>query len=115
MIITSNPSSLLDLLEQMSAHDTDTLEQAMYAIRQELRNRPDADYISIVWCTEDIQWRRPDLTVEQCREVLKALDDSHNAEYGITWDHIDWIAGGCYPAPDNLDELRDEVYPDGLP
>lgn len=115
MTTTSNPSTLLELLEQMSDHDTDTLEQALYIIRQELRDRPDADYISAIWCTEDIQFRRPDLTVEQCREVLKALDDSHNAEYGITWDLIDFVADSCYAAPADLDELRDAVYPDGLP
>ena len=115
MNTTTNPSTLLDLLEQMSDHDTATLEQALQTIRWELRERPDADYISIVWCTEDIQFRRPDMTVEQCREVLKALDDSHNAEYGINWDLIDFIADSCYSAPDDLDELRDAVYPDGLP
>ena len=114
MTTTSDLSTFLDRLKQISRYDTLTLEQTLDTIRWELRNRPDTDYMSVVWSTADVHYCRPDLTVDQCREVLKALDDSHNAEYGINWSLIEHVAATCYAAPDHLDELREQAYPDGL-
>jgi hypothetical protein len=108
----ANPTTLTTLLEQLSTWDTATLQQALEMLRQELRNRQNADYLYLVWHVEDIQWRRPDLTDSQCREVLSDLSRRHDAGIGINWDVIDCVADDNYPAPDNLHELWQQVESD---
>ena len=61
---------------------------------------------------DDILCRRPDLNIDQCREVLQLIDRRRDASIGINWDVIDFFADGCYPEPDNLDDLRDQVEED---
>lgn len=63
--------------------------------------------IQIIWHWEDVQWRRPDLTLDQCCEVLSRLKRQHDATIGINWDVIDIVAACEFPEPDNIDELRD--------
>ena len=69
----------------------------------------DLNTIKLSWHIVDVQSRRPDLNDEQAREVLKLVERSHDANYGVTWDHIDACAHELYPEPDNIDELREEV------
>ena len=64
------------------------------------------DYISRRWHVDDVRCRRPDLSLEQCREVLNSLDRYHDAETGINWYTIDYCANKYYPEPDNVQELR---------
>ena len=42
--------------------------------------------VAIVWCIEDVQAVRPDLTNEQAWEVLKLAERYHDANIGINWD-----------------------------
>lgn len=107
-------TNLTDLLDRLDQRDTQELQQAVELLREELRNRTDCDYLYSSWHVDDILWRRPDLTVDQCREVLRHIDRHWDASTGINWDVIDYCADDCYAAPDNLDELRDEAYPDGF-
>lgn len=41
--------------------------------------------IAVVWCIEDVQDVRPDLTDEQAWKVLQLVKRTHDCNYGITW------------------------------
>lgn len=42
--------------------------------------------IAVIWCIEDVQEVRPDLSEDQCWEVLEATRRYHDATIGINWD-----------------------------
>lgn len=105
----TNQSTTTELLNGIATWETQQLQRALETIRRELHNRTDADSITILWQVDDVQAQRPDLTTAQCRQVLKALDHYHDATIGINWDVIDCVANGCFQAPHNLDELREQV------
>ena len=42
--------------------------------------------IAVIWCIEDVQEVRPDLSEDQCWEVLAATRRYHDATIGINWD-----------------------------
>lgn len=86
--------------------DTSTLEHSLSILQNEHRKRDNTTVHYNVWHLEDVKSRRPDLSDEQCREVLTALEKSHNAEIGINWDVIDTIASDQFPEPENIHELR---------
>lgn len=102
---TSSHNAWIDHLIQ-SVHEitTDTLQQMRTIIRGELDSRGDSDCIYMGWCVEDIQQQRPDLTVDQCREVLRTLSRRHDAQVGINWTVIDIIADDLYPSPEDDEE-----------
>ena len=107
--MTTSSENLLTAFQTLLCHvSTDLLTEAMSALRNELRNRPDGDRIYDVWQVSDVRGRRPDLDDEQCWEVLRSIERNHNAEVGINWDVIDFVADTLYPEPDNLLELREE-------
>lgn len=56
--------------------------------------------ISIIWCLEDVQAERPDLTDEQASHVLEELKENHDATIGINWDTIQCVANMLYPQND---------------
>jgi hypothetical protein len=64
--------------------------------------------IAVIWGIEDMQMIRPDLTEDQCWEVLQQAERRHDAEIGINWIvlscHADMLHGD---APD-LDEPEEE-------
>ncbi len=64
------------------------------------------DNIFIIWSSDDIKERRPDLTDEQCYKVLKSLEKDHESCYGITWETIDSTADFLFKEPANISELR---------
>ena len=45
--------------------------------------------IAIIWCIEDVQSVRPDLTDQQASNVLKTLKENHDADVGINWEIIE--------------------------
>ena len=53
----------------------------------------DDNHISILWNVEDVQTqaavRGLKLTKAECREVLDACLDGHDANFGISWDILD--------------------------
>lgn len=53
----------------------------------------DDDHISILWNVEDVQTqaaaRSLKLTKEECRQVLDACLNQHDANIGISWDILD--------------------------
>jgi len=48
--------------------------------------------ISITWSIDDVKCQRPDLTDEQCSDVLIEIEKNHDATIGINWDVIDCTA-----------------------
>jgi hypothetical protein len=48
--------------------------------------------IAAIWCDEDVQGIRPDLTAEQAMEVLEEVGRKHDAEYGIGWTTLECMA-----------------------
>lgn len=67
----------------------------------ELRKRLAAQgcIIASIWSIEDVKQERPDLTDEQCMEVLEQCEHKHDAEIGINWDVIRTHADDLFPAP----------------
>ena len=55
------------------------------------------DCIIILWHIDDVRSVRPDLTDEQCREVLRQCEDCHEEGIGISLDIIRVIAEECFP------------------
>jgi hypothetical protein len=54
----------------------------------------DDDHISILWNVEDVQTQAKvnglKLTKAECREVLDACLDGHDANFGISWETLDF-------------------------
>jgi hypothetical protein len=52
------------------------------------------DHISILWNIEDVERQAEvnglKLTKAECREVLDACLDGHDANFGISWDTLDF-------------------------
>lgn len=108
--MTTSPKSLLtDCVAQLSTASTELLTQAIQDLHCELERRPNANWIFSAWHVDDVRSERPDLTKEQCREVLRNLKRNHDANIGINWEVINVVAAILYPAPDNLDEQREEA------
>lgn len=55
--------------------------------------------IGSIWSVEDVKRERPDLTDQQCMEVLEQCEHKHDAEIGINWDVIRTHADDLFPAP----------------
>jgi hypothetical protein len=53
--------------------------------------------IMVVWSAEDVSAVRPDLTEEQCWNVLQAASRDHDGEYGINWKVLEVNADYMYP------------------
>jgi len=45
-----------------------------------------------IWCVEDVQGVRPDLTGDQAWEVLEEAGRKHDADYGISWTTLECMA-----------------------
>ena len=57
--------------------------------------------IAIVWCIEDVQSVRADLTEDQAWEVLQFVDRTHDANLGINWDCLECAAQILFGWPVN--------------
>jgi len=85
---------LLELEHQ--AKNSEMLQQEITSAMQVVEKTPplfrdsDPDVCDVVWTTEDVMSHaelgmdKP-VTVEQAREVLRLLEDNHDAEHGINW------------------------------
>jgi len=63
-------------------------------IHQLLRHRRE---VAIIWSIEDVKEIRPDLTEDQAWTVLQQCERQHDCNFGITWEHIDWVAENLFP------------------
>jgi hypothetical protein len=59
------------------------------------------------WCVDDVKERRPDLSDEECLEVLARCKHKHDATIGMNWDVIDVWADDLFPAPDDIEDQRE--------
>ena len=57
----------------------------------------DTNSIAIVWEIDDIRNLRPDLTDDECMEVLDYTDRKHDASLGVSWDTLEWNADYLFP------------------
>lgn len=57
-------------------------------------------YIANLWHIDDVKEIRPDLTPEQCMEVLSQCEDKHDANIGINWDVLRFHADNLFPEGD---------------
>jgi hypothetical protein len=48
--------------------------------------------IALVWSSDDVRAVRPDLTDDQCWDVLQAAKHQHDALLGLSWDTLRCIA-----------------------
>lgn len=53
--------------------------------------------IAIVWDIEDVQTVRRDLSDEQAMRVLKEVERTHDADVGVHWAFIEYVAEELYP------------------
>jgi hypothetical protein len=64
--------------------------------------------IAAIWSMQDVQEVRPDLTEEQCWQVLQHVRHDHDATIGINWDvlscHADMLFGDAPEGADRRDE-----------
>lgn len=63
--------------------------------------------ISIEWCIGDVKAVRPDLTKEQCSEVLQAAEHYHDASIGISWDVLESHADTLCPVGDMQEKVEE--------
>ncbi len=82
---------MTDFSQQLDLFMTIDIDQVLTHRRQ----------IAVVWGIEDIQEIRPDLDDEQAWEILQAVKEQHDCEFGITWLSLETIADDLYPQPDD--------------
>jgi hypothetical protein len=103
-----------------TAAQCDLLEKRFYEIRCALDGEHDPYEIDIpallaerrqiaaIWCVEDVQRLRPDLTAEQAWEVLELVERKHDAAFGISWTTLECVAKDLFgPAPDSQDSAEE--------
>ncbi len=52
--------------------------------------------IAHIWSIEDVQGLRPDLSEDQCWDVLQHVDHHKDAELGITWLTLEMATGHLF-------------------
>ncbi len=52
--------------------------------------------IAIVWSIEDVKEVRPHLTDNQAWEVLQLVEQSHDANFGVSWETLDSAAQSLF-------------------
>jgi hypothetical protein len=63
--------------------------QAMPLTNQQIRQQLAAGRrIAPIWCVDDVKAERPDLSDDQCWELLQAIKQEHDANIGINWSVI---------------------------
>ncbi len=63
--------------------------------------------IAVVWCIEDVQDVRPDLTDEQAWQVLRQVKRNHDADIGVNRYTLEWNAEDLFgDAPETATEQK---------
>lgn len=55
------------------------------------------DKIEVTWSVKDVQSVRPDLSEEDAGDVLLLVREEHDANVGINWNFIEFIASNLFP------------------
>jgi hypothetical protein len=64
--------------------------------------------IAVIWSVEDVKGIRPDLTDDQCWEVLQQVKDVHDAESGISWTTLETVADDLFGDAPETDDAEEE-------
>ena len=64
--------------------------------------------IAVTWSIEDVQEIRPDLTEEQCWEVLQQARQEHAAAIGINWSVLECHAEMLFGFAPDTDDGEEE-------
>jgi hypothetical protein len=56
-----------------------------------------ASKITIEWSVADVKCSRPQLTMEQCKDVLEVIESDHDAQVGINWGVVKDCADELFP------------------
>jgi hypothetical protein len=64
--------------------------------------------IAAIWCAEDVQGIRPDLTADQAWEVLERVGDKHDAEHGISWTTLECVAEDLFGYVSDTNDAGEE-------
>jgi hypothetical protein len=95
-----------ETMQHIAEHvETNEAEEATPADIHELL--AERRQIAMIWSTEDVQGIRPDLSDDQCWEVLQSVDHHKDAELGITWLTLELAAEdlfGSAPGTDAAEE-----------
>ncbi|MCA9191122.1 MAG: hypothetical protein KDB03_05160 [Planctomycetales bacterium] len=60
--------------------------------------------IAIVWCIEDVQYVRPDLSDVEAWAVLQSVSRNHDANFGVSWDTLEAVAESLFGPQDPSSE-----------
>ena len=98
-ITKQNPYAILQELDHQ-AKDCEILQREIASAMQVVENDPktlyqnkDPDTLDVVWTTQDvvdhIKWAyNKEISVECARSCLRLIEDTHDADIGVTWDVI---------------------------
>jgi hypothetical protein len=64
--------------------------------------------IGLLWGIDDVQEVRPDLTEDQCWEVLQQVERREDATIGVTWDTLECIAHELFGDAPETGEAQEE-------
>lgn len=87
-----------DAGHEAAKHDTIDIHELLAERKQ----------IAAIWCLEDVQAVRPDLTDDQAWEVLQDVRRHHDAELGINWLTLECIADELFGDAPETDEAGEE-------
>jgi len=65
-------------------------------------NDSKANWINCRWHIDDVKEVRPDLSDDQCREVLQTAKRRHDANIGINWEVLARWASDLFPEVGSL-------------
>ncbi len=115
-ITQSNFLSFKDALYHFRGLDDDQAAEVMRHVMEAATTPAEIDIdallagrrqIAAIWGVEDVQANRPDLTENQCWEVLQQAKDQHDADNGISWDVLEWHAEMLFGSAPETDEAEE--------
>ena len=71
----------------------DNNKEVLDAIKTFRAGMKDPDVLDVIWTTEDvlqhINWAYDfNLTLDQARKILRLIEKTHDADFGVTWETI---------------------------
>ena len=54
--------------------------------------------VALIWCIEDVEALRSDLTTDECWQVLQRAERKHDTRVGLTWHTLQDIADDLFPS-----------------
>ena len=112
-IAPANFLSVKDALYHFRRLNDDQTEEVIQAIAEQIESNIDnlirellqrQRQVAVIWCCDDVKSVRPDLTDDQCFDVLKQCRDQHDCQYGFTWTFIEDVAQNLFGDAPETDE-----------